>query len=186
MVISEDKVVSVAYELKYNKENSPIIEKVEVEKPMTFIFGSGNLLKDFEANLKNLKTGDSFDFVLTSEQAYGPRTEEAKVQIPINAFEVNGKIDENLLKVGNQVPMMDQAGNRLNGIVLEINDEHVKMDFNHPLAGEDLHFKGVVAEIREATEEEKSHGHIHAHSSCGCDSGECSTEDSVDSCGCGC
>ena len=186
MNISKDKVVSVAYELKYNKENSPLIEKVDIDKPMTFLFGTGNLLKDFEAKLENLNTGDAFDFVLTSEQAYGPVSEDAKILLPKNAFEANGQVDNNLLQIGKQIPMMDQAGNRITGIVLEIKEENVKMDFNHPLAGQDLHFKGNVTEIREATEEEKSNGHIHMSDGCGCDSESCSPEEKeMNSSGCG-
>jgi FKBP-type peptidyl-prolyl cis-trans isomerase SlyD len=59
--------------------------------------------------------------------------------------------------------MMDQNGNKLNGVVLELSENEVKMDFNHPLAGENLHFKGQVEEIRPATEEELSHEHIHSN-----------------------
>lgn len=175
MNVSKNKVVSVSYELKYNKENSPLIEKVDASRPMKFLFGSGNLLKKFESNLDNLKTGDNFDFVLTSDQAYGPVSEEAKILVPQKVFENNGQTDNNLLKVGNQIPMMDQAGNRITGIVLEINEDNVKMDFNHPLAGQDLHFKGMVTEVREATEEEEANGHIHMNSGCdGCESESCS------------
>ncbi len=59
-----------------------------------------------------------------------------------------------MLAVGNSIPMQDAQGNRLNGIVLELTDENVKMDFNHPLAGEDLHFSGAVLAVREASEDE--------------------------------
>jgi FKBP-type peptidyl-prolyl cis-trans isomerase SlyD len=187
MIVSKDKVISVTYELKNNDADSPIIEKVDESRPMTFLFGAGNLLKDFEAKLESLKTGDSFDFVLTCEQAYGPVTEDAKIMLPLNAFEVEGQVDYNMVKMGNKIPMMDQAGNRLTGTVIEISSENVRMDFNHPLAGQDLHFKGRITEIREATEEEKTHGHIHASGGCGCGSGSCSSDehDMMDE-GCGC
>ena len=70
-------------------------------------------------------------------------------------------MDEENVKVGVTLPMVDNEGNRLYGKVQEITAEYVKMDFNHPLAGQDLHFKGEVLEIREATEEELAHGHAH-------------------------
>ncbi len=154
MVIEKDKMVSVVYELKYDDAEAQLIEKVEKDNPLTFLFGSGNMLEHFETNLGGLNEGDLFDFKLTAEQAYGPVTEQAVVNVPKTAFEVDGKIDEKLLTEGNSIPMMDSYGNKLHGIVLEITDEEVRMDFNHPLAGEDLHFKGKVVEVRDAKPEE--------------------------------
>jgi len=80
--------------------------------------------------------------------------------------------------LGNVVPMRDQSGNRLNGKVVGIDAESVKMDFNHPLAGDDLYFNGSVIGVRDATEEEISHGHIHNHGSHdhSCESGSCGEE----------
>jgi FKBP-type peptidyl-prolyl cis-trans isomerase SlyD len=78
--------------------------------------------------------------------------------------------------------MMDGEGRRLNGKILDIQEEVVQMDFNHPMAGHDLYFSGSVTDIREATEEELSHGHVHgAGSHCG--DGSC---DDGDSGGCSC
>ena len=124
--------------------------------------------------------------------------ESAVVNVPKSIFMVDGQIDENLLKLGNTVPMMDAEGRRMNGKILSIDEEAVQMDFNHPMAGNDLFFKGQVSEIREATEEELNHGHVHAGGGCGCGSGEGSCDDKEkkggncdDSgqgggCGCGC
>ncbi len=75
-------------------------------------------------------------------------------------FEADGKLGE-IVKVGNFLPMKDQEGNPLQGLVQEITDEHVRMDFNHPMAGKDLFFSGEVIEVREATTEELEHGHVH-------------------------
>ncbi|MFO7922248.1 MAG: peptidylprolyl isomerase [Bacteroidales bacterium] len=161
MIIEENKVVSLTYELRVNNEKGEVVEKVEKNAPLTFLFGRGNLLPDFEANIDGLKKGDPFSFKLEPEKAYGQVSEEAVVDLPKNIFEIDGKIDDNLLKVGNTIPMQDNSGNRLNGIVLDIGDETVKMDFNHPLAGDNLYFKGEVSAIRDATEEEVSHGHVH-------------------------
>jgi FKBP-type peptidyl-prolyl cis-trans isomerase SlyD len=118
--------------------------------------------------------------------------ESAIVHVPQKIFEVDGNVDENLMKVGNIVPMMDAEGRRLNGKVMAIEGNAVKMDFNHPMAGNDLFFKGEVTEVRTATEEELSHGHIHGHGGgCGCgseDKESCNDQGggSGGSCGCGC
>ncbi len=79
--------------------------------------------------------------------------------------------------------MQNNSGNRLNGIVMEIGDEAVKMDFNHPLAGDILYFKGEVAEIRNATEEEINHGHVHQGGRHPCGGGETNPGDENCSCG---
>jgi len=174
MDITKNKMVSVTYELKYDDADAKLIEKVEKDNPLTFLFGAGKMLEHFEKNLENLSEGDVFDFKLTSNEAYGPVTEEAVVEVPLQAFEVDGKVDDKLVKIGNTIPMMDSYGNKLHGIVLEITDSAVKMDFNHPLAGEDLHFKGKVVEVRDAAPEELG----ESCSTDSCSSGSCS------SCGC--
>jgi FKBP-type peptidyl-prolyl cis-trans isomerase SlyD len=175
MIISKDAVVSVTYELKL-ANNNEVIENVNKNNPLAFIVGYGNLLPKFESNLSGLNIGDSFDFVLSSEEAYGPISAEAIVELPKTVFMVDGEVDAELLSLGNIVPMMDQGGNRFNGKVVELSADGVKMDFNHPLAGEALHFKGEVVDVRLATQEELEHGHLHKEGGCGCG----------DSCGDGC
>jgi FKBP-type peptidyl-prolyl cis-trans isomerase SlyD len=169
MIVSNDKVISIIYELRIDKADGEVVESLKQDSPLTFLFGRGSLLPKFESNLAGLKIGDKFDFSLVSEDAYGALNENALVNVPLNAFEIDGKVDYNLVKTGNMIPMQDSNGNRLQGIVKEITAEVVKMDFNHPLAGNDLFFKGEVIDIREASEEEKVHGHAHHASSCeGC------------------
>jgi FKBP-type peptidyl-prolyl cis-trans isomerase SlyD len=135
-------------------------------------------LPKFEKNLDGLKVGDTFEFGLISEDAYGLTDENAIVDIPLNIFEIDGKIDYKLVKLGSQIPMQDSQGNRLNGIVTEIGKEFITMDFNHPLAGENLFFSGSVIDIREASEEELMHGHTHEEeeSSCGCGCASCGSD----------
>jgi FKBP-type peptidyl-prolyl cis-trans isomerase SlyD len=57
--------------------------------------------------------------------------------------------------------MSDQDGNIMHGKIIAVSPEGIKMDFNHPLAGMDLHFTGQVVDVREATADEISHGHAH-------------------------
>lgn len=171
MNISKDKVVSLTYTLKVEGTNE-IIEDVKEDKPLTFIFGKGQMLAKFEENLKNLKNNDTFDFVLKSEESYGPINDQAIVDLPKNLFVVEGKLQEELLVVGKIVPMQDKEGRRMDGKVITVSDDLVKMDFNHPLAGKDLYFKGEVCNMREATAEELQKGSI-THTGCdGCD-GNC-------------
>jgi FKBP-type peptidyl-prolyl cis-trans isomerase SlyD len=154
MKIEKDKVVSLIYELRENNADGRIIEALDEEKPMTFIFGTGRLLPDFESKLLSLEKDDVFSFTLDSETAYGERREELIIDVPISAFENEGKLDENICRIGNEVPMMDKDGNHLSGVINEISDTFVKMDFNHPMAGTDLCFKGKIIDVRQATEGE--------------------------------
>ena len=135
MVVENDKVVSLIYELRLDSSEGDVIESLKQDNPLTFLFGAGNLLPKFEEYIDGLKIGDKFDFDLEAKEAYGEVNEEAVVNVPLAAFEVNGAIDNSLLTIGNTIPMRDNAGNRLNGVVKEVTNEAVVMDFNHPLAG---------------------------------------------------
>jgi FKBP-type peptidyl-prolyl cis-trans isomerase SlyD len=163
MKIEKHKVVSIAYELKTTDEagNKKSIEKVDKDHPMVFLFGSSGLPEKFEESLDGMKEGDTFDFVVESDEAYGDIEKEAIVKIPVDTFKVDGKFDAKSFPVGKLVPMSDQDGNMLRGKVLEVTADAIKMDFNHPLAGMDLYFSGKVINIREATQDEISHGHVH-------------------------
>lgn len=195
MIAEKNSVVSIVYELRNGSKEGEVVESLNNDNPLTFLFGTGGLLPKFEENLNGLTSGDNFEFLLRSEDAYGPVVESAIVHVPKSVFEVDGKIDEALMKIGNTVPMMDAEGRRLNGKVTSIDAEAVEMDFNHPMAGNDLHFKGEVTEVRTATEEELSHGHIHAGGGCGCGDGSCDDKEGAcddqggeghGGCGCGC
>lgn len=182
MKIGEKTFVALSYELKVNGE---LVEKVTAEAPLQFVYGAGFLLPKFEGQLKGLGKGDSFAFRLSSEDAYGPLMQEAVVELPKDVFMVDGQIEEGLLEIGNQLPMSDNQGNRLVGIVKAVSDDVVTMDFNHPMAGKDLEFSGSVVEVREATPED-----MMPAQGCGCgdecgDGCDCN-EDSKDGCGCGC
>ncbi len=195
MEISRNKMVTLSYVLRLNGFEGEIVEETTEEKPLEFIFGTGRMLQMFEDKLEGLKAGEEFKFELKADEAYGQINEEAKVSIPRNIFEVNGEMDENLIKVGNMVPMQDAQGNRLNGIVLEVTDENVRMDFNHPLAGDDLFFSGSINTVREASDEEimavVGGGSCGSGCGCGsgaetgCESGACGSDGSGSG-GCGC
>jgi FKBP-type peptidyl-prolyl cis-trans isomerase SlyD len=163
MTISEDKVVTVNYYLTASRDNEAeeLIEETTKDHPFTFLFGYGGVLPEFESNLEGKQKGDKFDFRIVSKNGYGDYEKDYVVQIDRASFEIDGKFDDVRVKVGNDVEMSDSEGNPLIGRVKAITDKSVEMDFNHPLAGYDLHFIGEVLDIREATAEELEHGHVH-------------------------
>jgi FKBP-type peptidyl-prolyl cis-trans isomerase SlyD len=166
MKIEKNKMVSLIYELRESTQEGRIIEALNETRPLTFIYGTGRLLPVFESNINSLRAGDIFSFGLSSELAYGDRREDMIVNVPIAAFETEGRIDDEFLQVGNEVPMMDTEGNQLKGKINEITDTYVRMDFNHPMAGQDLYFSGRIIEVREPTVKELS-GACNSCSGCG-------------------
>jgi len=178
MNIENNRMVSLIYELRENDPNGRIIESLDETKPLKFIYGTGRLLPAFESQVSLLKTGDLFRFALNSEMAYGDKREEMVINVPITVFETEGKVNEDICRVGNEIPMSDSEGNPLTGIINEITDSYVRMDFNHPMAGLNLFFSGKIVDVREATEHELA----SVMSSCsGCSSKEHS--DCSGSCG---
>ncbi|MBD1396232.1 peptidylprolyl isomerase [Pontibacter sp. JH31] len=163
MKIEKNRVVTLSYELRIQNENSEqtLVEIANEENPMVFIYGMSGLPEQFEENLDGKSAGDEFDFKLASEAGYGDFDQNAVVELPMSVFEVEGGIPENMLEVGNFIPMSDSEGNQLQGRVAELRENTVLMDFNHPLAGKELFFKGKVEKVREATAEELDHGHVH-------------------------
>ena len=154
MKIENNKMVSLIYELRENDSNGRLIEALDETRPLKFIYGTGRLLPVFESNISLLKSGDLFNFTLNSEMAYGDKREEMIINVPISVFQIDGVLNEDICTVGNEVPMSDSEGNPLTGVINEITDTYVKMDFNHPMAGLHLYFTGKIVEVREATEKE--------------------------------
>jgi FKBP-type peptidyl-prolyl cis-trans isomerase SlyD len=161
MTVGNNKVVSMTYILKENNAKGDIIQQVKEDRPFVYLFGKGGLLPAFKKNLEGLKKGESFDFILEKEDAYGVPSSENILKLDKKVFEVDGKFDEEMIKVGEIIPMEDDKGNPLSGKILEIGDDYVVVDFNHPLAGMDLFFEGKILEVRDATPEELEHGHAH-------------------------
>lgn len=158
MNVSKNKVVSISYELKVDGD---LIDAAQAENPLVFLYGHGQLLPLFEDNIKDLSEGDSFEFMIPGKDGYGEVNDQAIVELPKEIFVIDGELQNDLLVIGNRIPMRDSEGNALDGTVVKVTDNSVVMDFNHPLAGKDLYFTGKVEAIREATAEEISHGHVH-------------------------
>lgn len=163
MQIGQNKVVTVTYVLHSSKEGAEktMVEETGNENPLIFLYGSGQLIPAFEENLTGLTEGNEFSFSIAAENAYGNMEEEALVRVGDDMFKVDGVLDLEVLHVGNMVPLLDREGNQLVARIAGIEDSTVLLDFNHPLAGQDLHFAGTVVNVREATSDELNHGHAH-------------------------
>ena len=173
MKISDEKMVSLSYDLTVDNEDGEkeLMERATKENPLKFMFGMGTMLEAFENNVEGLSIGDKFSFVLTPEEAYGEYHEGNVVDLPKKLFEVDGKFDAERIAEGQTLPMMDSRGNRMMGSVLEVQEDVVVMDFNHPLAGETLHFDGEVIDVHEPSEEEIN-ALTQEDGCCGCDSSD--------------
>lgn len=146
MKIGPNKTAKLTYVLTL-ADDGKLIEKVKADKPATFKFGINQLLPAFEKKLSGLKSGDNFDFMISAEDAYGPVDPYAIFDIPKDTFEVDGMIDNKMLQPGNLIPMTDHDGNKHIGKITKVLEKVVTMDFNHQLAGKDLHFAGTIIEV---------------------------------------
>lgn len=167
-----NKYVTVAYELYTDNDQGihELVEKAPIEHPFQFISGLGIALDSFESKILALAEGEAFDFVLKVDEAYGPYEQDHVIELPKETFAINGRFDKDMVYPGAVLPLVNADGMRFQGLVLELKDNTVIIDLNHPLAGKDLHFKGQVVTMRDATNEE-----IQAlinHEGCNC-GGDC-------------
>lgn len=175
----ENKYITLAYKL-YSIEDGEkdFIEEAPAENPYQFISGLGMTLEAFEAQIKDLKKGEQFDFTIKAEDAHGEYDDENIIDLPKEIFIVEGKFDNEHIVEGAIIPLMTSEGQRVNGSVVEIKDDVVVMDMNHPMAGCDLNFVGEIVESRPATNEELAEvARMMSGGGCGC---------GCDSCGDGC
>lgn len=184
--IEPGKYVEMAYDLyEVTPEGDKLVHQTDVEDPEKIVFGvTRGVIVPLEKAIDGLEAGGTFDIVVKADEAFGPHDPEQIATLPIEIFEVDGKVDKSVVKKGAVLPMMTADGYRINGVVVDVTDVDVKMDFNHPLAGKDVRFKGNILTVRDATEAE-----LHPQSGCcGCHGGDCSDDCGCDgkSEGCGC
>lgn len=174
MKIENKKVVELTYELTV--DGKVVDRTTEMTGPLDYIHGEHMLLPKFEAELEGLEPESEFSFTLTPEEGYGEYDPKHKFEIPKQSFEIDGKIREDLMQVGKIIPMLNSSGMVVQGLIAAVNDDTVTMDFNHPMAGKTLNFKGKVVSVRDATEKELTEG-LHGefvpkegecHGGCGC------------------
>ncbi len=147
MKIEEGVSVALQYRLTYDNADGEFIEETTREEPLAFTVGAEQMLDAFEKNIMGLGVSDKFEFTLTPEEGYGPIQEELIVEYPKETFVVDDELDEDFLQEGEVLEMKDEEGNVFEGIIEENNLNSVLVNFNHPLAGETLHFKGFITRI---------------------------------------
>lgn len=158
MIVEEQNVITISYELRENDAGGELMERMDNNYPFVFLFGTGKLLPAFEKKLHGLQEGDSFEFTLSPNEAYGPNRADFIVKVPREVFTQEGQIPVRVEK-DVFVTLTDDMGDQHNGVIIDYNEEEVKVDLNHSMAGMTLHFKGVILKIREATVDELVRNH---------------------------
>ena len=158
MTIKEDHIITITYELREKNEHGELLERMDARYPFIFYFGNGKLLPEFEKQLFGLSEDASFEFALTPDQAYGKSNALNILKIPKEDFVRASDIPSHYIQVDNMVNLTDDDGILHTGKIKEIEEDHVKVDFNHIMVDKTLHFKGAILSIRKATVEEMVKG----------------------------
>ena len=157
-MIKNEQMVKASFELYIQGEQEgqeAMIHRASEEQPMVYCQGVGMMLPAFESRVAELAAGEAFDFVVPCAEAYGEYDERGVKELPKEMFyNGDGEFDDEHVYVGNVIPMRTEDGFNINAEVIEITDDKVTIDLNHPLAGEDLHFVGKIIDVRDATPEE--------------------------------
>ena len=183
MQITENKLVTVQYELFVKNSNGSfeLMEATTPEAPLKYMHGVGMMLPKFEEQLTGKSVGDKFEFLLAASDAYGERSDDNVIDLPLDVFTSDGTLDEERFFPGAIVPLVDTNGDRINAEIVKIATEAVTVDLNHPLAGEDLLFKVKVLDVHTPTDDELA----SLHSSCGGDCSGCGDDHHHHDGGCG-
>lgn len=155
MKITTDKFVAISYELHLDSFDGELIEQTSKEQPESYITGRNMMLDAFEEAMIGKSEGDSFRIHIPKEKAFGEYDPAALVEYTREEFE-EVTDDAEDLEAGSYFPVDDEEGNRYDGFIAEINDIQVIVDFNHPLAGEDLYFIVRMEEVRDVTKADEA------------------------------
>jgi FKBP-type peptidyl-prolyl cis-trans isomerase SlyD len=151
--IQDGVVVSLAYTLTVDGE---VLDQSSADDPLLYLHGADNIIPGLEKALYGLAVGDSKQVVVEPEEGYGDYDPDDVEEVGRDLFPEDLELIEGML-----LAMRDETGGRFEATVVEIGDDYVVLDFNHPLAGETLHFDVRVLELRDPTPEEIAHGHPH-------------------------
>lgn len=151
--VADDLVVTIDYSLTVGGE---VIDSSEEEGPLDYLHGHGNIIVGLEKELTGMQVGDSKTVSISPEEGYGEVDPESFFDLPRDEFP-----EDVPLEIGIELEITDHDGDMMFAKIVEVSEESVKLDTNHPLAGETLEFEVTVKAIRKATAEEIEHGHAH-------------------------
>jgi FKBP-type peptidyl-prolyl cis-trans isomerase SlyD len=161
LIVAENCVVGIHYTLKDDKGN--IIDSSENKDPLLYLHGHQNIVIGLEKELTGKSVGDKLSVKVNPAEGYGERDERLTQVVPLSGF---AGIPEDQLKPGAQFHAEGPDGHPIVVTIAQINGDDVTIDGNHMLAGVNLNFDVEITEVRKATDEELSHGHVHS-GSCG-------------------
>ena len=153
MQIEKNRVVTLNYTLR--DDQGTVIDSSSGRGPLAYLHGKGNIIPGLEQALDGKAAGEKLDVSVAPEQAYGMRDERLVQILPRSRLPEGTQLGP-----GTQLRVEGPQGRRLVR-VMKVERDFVTVDGNHPLAGRTLHFSVEVAEVRKATHEEISHGHVH-------------------------
>lgn len=151
--VQNNVVVFMEYTLHVDNEE---IDSSKGQDPLQFLVGHGNIISGLEREMIGMKVGESKDVVIAPSDGYGEFDEEAFMDVPRSAFPQDIPVEE-----GAELTVRDDAGQARYARIEAVEDDTVTLNFNHPLAGDELHFNVKVVSLREPTSEELEHGHVH-------------------------
>jgi len=154
MQVSEQKVVTMNYEVA--DDQGQLIDRSEEGGPLAYIHGNGQLIPGLETALEGRGKGDKVAVDVPPEQGYGERDEEGVQTVARNQFDDSVEIE-----VGMQFEAQDDDEGHQIVTVVAVDGENITLDTNHPLAGKNLRFEVEILDVRDASAEELSHGHVH-------------------------
>lgn len=151
--VQDGVVVSMEYSLHVDGE---LLDTSDGQGPLQFLVGYGNVISGLESEMMGMKVGESKDVVVQPENGYGEFDEEAFINVPRDQFPKDMPLEADA-----ELTVRDDEGNARYARVESIEGDTVRLDFNHPLAGAELHFNVKVVALRAPSEEELEHGHVH-------------------------
>ena len=152
--VDDGQVVSMHYTLHVDGQ---VVDSSEEGEPLQFIQGMGHIIPGLEHELYEMKIGDSKKVIVAAKDGYGEIDTEAYMDVPRDSFPTDVP-----LEIGTELELRDQSDHPVYARIETISEENVRLNMNHPLAGKELHFNVKIADLRAATEEEVSHGHVHS------------------------
>lgn len=151
--ITDGSVVTIHYKLTIG--DGEVVDSSEGADPLAYLHGAGNIVPGLESALAGQAAGASLEVTVEPKDGYGERIDEAQQTVPRDKFPPGSE-----LQAGLQFQATNEDGMPILGTIVGVTDDEVTVDFNHPLAGVTLNFAIEIVEVREATDEEKEHGHV--------------------------